>query len=145
VRQLKNVARFLAVTCREKPLRWNAALDRMLEPRESEKIVLPVLEDRGRRKPSEVPIEELTATLIKHDWRIRPSATALGLSRASLYMLVDRFPHLREARDIPDERLQELWKQTGGDLARTSSGLGVSPEALQLRLNQKSFSVKDSE
>ena len=50
---------------------------------------------RAYRKPDEVTEEEIVEALAAHKYRLKPAAAALGVSRTTLYALMDRFPRLR--------------------------------------------------
>lgn len=57
-------------------------------------------------RPARVRLAELTPQMIaqaleKHDWQIRPAALELGISRPSLYKLLETYPQLRQAGRPP--------------------------------------------
>ena len=50
-----------------------------------------------RRKLGDVAEEEIVAALANNGWAIRPAALALGISRPSLYKLLELYPHIRRS------------------------------------------------
>jgi two-component system nitrogen regulation response regulator GlnG len=87
------------------------------------------------RAPGEVQEEELRAALRAHQYRIQPTAAALGISRTSLYALIDASPHLRKARDLTREEI-EACQRTTDDLDAMAEKLQVSRKALRRRMTQ---------
>ncbi len=156
VRQLRNVARHLAISGRDLdtvPLDRN--LERLLAPtpaitpvpgrpevrgRDHTPTPTPVPGEREaagpRRKPSEVTDEELLTALRKHRFRLEPTAIELRITRPSLYMLIDKSPHLRKAKDIPKAELLALSEKLGGDVEAMAEQLEVSSRGLYLRLRE---------
>ena len=59
-----------------------------------------------------------------------------GISKTSLYALIDRCPQIHKARDLPRETLLAAFERCGGDLRRMSEELRVSMRGLQLRLRE---------
>lgn len=90
-----------------------------------------------RRDPASLGDEELVATLRRTGWRVGAAAKALGISRTTLYALIERSPRLRKAKDIPDEELRRCQQECGDDLDAMAARLEVSRRALQLRLRDE--------
>ena len=137
VRELRNVARQIAVASRGEPqLRVARALAAIapappVEPQIAEEVLPPV-----RRRPSAFDEDELIAALRANRWRMMPTAAALGISRSSLYTLVDRSERIRKASDVPENELRDARAATDGDLAAMSAMLEVSARGLKLRLRE---------
>jgi two-component system nitrogen regulation response regulator GlnG len=51
----------------------------------------------GRKKLDELQEQDIFAALQNNDWTIRAAARELGISRPSVYKLLERYPHLRRA------------------------------------------------
>lgn len=85
------------------------------------------------RKPNQVEREEVEVALRAHRFEIKAAAKALGLSRSSLYDLLDRFG-LSSAARLDAGRIQEALTACGGDTAAAARSLGVSERALRRRL-----------
>jgi hypothetical protein len=67
-------------------------------------------------------------------------AAELGMSRTTLYALMDRSTGIRKARDVPQEELLRCLEACNGDLEAVSWRLEVSKRGLQLRLRMKGCS-----
>ena len=141
VRELRNVARRLAVSCRDAD---EAALPPALlrspgDPEDSSVAVALPPERPPRkvyRRPEEVSEEELLAGLRAHRWRLQPAAAALGISRTSLYDRIDASSTLRKAGDLSRQEIERQLVSCGGDLDRMVEVLEVSKRGLQRRIKQ---------
>ena len=158
VRQLRNVARQIAIGSRgAATVRIGPQLERVLHeavadgaaaaggagaaegesgaaegrpgPRPSEPPHRP-----DYRDPSEVAEEELLAALRNNRWAIKPTAADLGVSRTSLYALIDRSPSVRKAVDLEPDEIAEASRACAGDLGAMSERLEVSPSGLRQRI-----------
>lgn len=141
VRQLRNVVRQLVVASRGlRELRITPQVERILAERAPrERDAEPALvEDRSaeqRRKPSEVGCDELRTALKTHRWHVKAAAAGLGISRPSLYSLIDRCPNVRKAVDLRPEEIRACWAECGGDLDAMVDRLEISKPALKRRLH----------
>ena len=134
VRQLRNVARQLAIASRgQHHARTDGVLPRALPGRIDAPAPPPSVE--AARRPADITEAELLQSLAEHAWRIGPCARALGLPRSSLYMLIDRCAAIRKASDVPRAEIDAALAHCGGDLDQAAARLRVSPRGLQLRLN----------
>ena len=87
-----------------------------------------------RRKPSQIPEDELLEALRSHRFNLTEAASALGVPRTSLYARIERSDRLRVAAEIPPEAIREAWRRFPGDLAAMVSELEISERALRQRL-----------
>jgi two-component system nitrogen regulation response regulator GlnG len=78
--------------------------------------------------------EELISALRDHRFRLGPTAEALGISRASLYVLVDECPRVRKASDLGREEVERVLGEMDGDVDTAAARLEVSAHGLRLRL-----------
>ncbi len=89
-----------------------------------------------RRKPSEVSDEELVETLRSCHFDLAATATRLGVSRASLYGLIEAAPGVRLAKDLAVEEILACHRRHGGDLPAMALELEVSRHALRRRVRE---------
>jgi DNA-binding NtrC family response regulator len=88
------------------------------------------------RATGEVSPDALMAALQTQGWRLKDAAVALGVSRPSLYNLMDRHPDIRRAETVDLAELAPLLDQPGLTLDQLVSQLRVPREALRRRLKQ---------
>jgi two-component system nitrogen regulation response regulator GlnG len=89
-----------------------------------------------RRKPAEIPQEELLSSLRAHRWNLKGTAEALGISRPSLYVLIENCPEIRKAGDLKVEEIERCHRECGGDLDCMVERLMVSRDALHRRIRE---------
>jgi two-component system nitrogen regulation response regulator GlnG len=140
VRQLRNVVRQIVISSRGlAAARIDATVAALLEgpahAAPSSAIVgePPAAAARG---PREIPDEELVEALRGNQWRTSATARALGISRTTLYALIDKSPRIRKARDVPADELARCLAECGNDLEAAAARLEVSKRGLQLRLRE---------
>jgi two-component system nitrogen regulation response regulator GlnG len=146
VRQLRNVARQLVIGSRGLPrLEIGPQVERLLrieipEPAAADLHPLAATPPSSGtvrwRKPSDVGEEELFTALRDHRWDLKATALALGISRTSLYALVDENPRIRKASDLSAEEIESCFREQGGDLEAMVEQLEVSKKALGRRLRE---------
>lgn len=91
---------------------------------------------KSYRPPHEVSDDELVAALKANGWRLKPTASALGVSRGSLYVLIDRCPRIRRASELDREEIEAVRERHGGDLDAMAEALEVSRYGLQRRMRE---------
>ncbi len=89
-----------------------------------------------RRKPADISQDELLAVLRAHRWRLKSAAEALGISRPSLYVLIEHCPAIRKAGDLKVEEIVLCHRECGGDLDLMVERLMVSRDALHRRIRE---------
>ncbi len=158
VRQLRNCARAMVAAAREAPSVEAGDVEELLREAPSVEAgghdaggaapvaarpararargTMRTAPGRGYRAPSEVGEAELEAALRRHQWRLAAAASALGVSRTSLYALIERTPRLRKGRDLTLEEIEAALAKGGGDLDAAVAALGVSRHGLLLRLRE---------
>jgi two-component system nitrogen regulation response regulator GlnG len=151
VRQLRNIARAIAVESRgAAEVRVGPQIEKLLVPfpgdtRSPARVALspeptpeppPASPRPYRRSPQEVTDDELVAALRAHRWEPGPTAAHLGISRASLYVLIDACPHVRKASDLGVEEVEHVSRACGGRLAAMAEMLEVSEEALKRHIKK---------
>ena len=91
---------------------------------------------RKYRDPSEVSDDELIAALRAHQYRLKPTAEALGVSRASLYVLIDACPRIRKASDVGRREIEAASERCGGRPEAMAAELEVSKQGLKMRMKE---------
>ncbi|QYG04195.1 sigma 54-interacting transcriptional regulator [Massilia sp. NP310] len=90
----------------------------------------------ARRKPSALSDDELVAALSRHGWILRSTAESLGISRPSLYKLLDRHPLIRRAEGIEARDIGRAWAGAQGDVERCAAALKTLAAPLRRQLNK---------
>ena len=91
---------------------------------------------RRRRKPSEIPERELIAVMQAHRWDIKATARALGISRTSLYGLIESSAEMRTAGELEPAEIEHSFHRASGDLDMMVEQLRVSKSALRRRIKE---------
>jgi len=132
VRQLRNAVRQLAIANRgAAQVRPDPVLERLLaatRPPPPAPAVAP-----ARRDPASISDDDLVATLERVDWSPVAAAQQLGVSRSSLYVLIDRSSRIRKAKDLSEAELRQAFADSAGELDVAARELKVSRRALKLR------------
>ncbi len=146
VRQLRNVVRQLVIGSRgAKAVRIGPQVERLLQEavgsaaREASPEASPGPAQPARREyrdPSEVADDELVAALRANRWSIKPTARQLGVSRTSLYALIEHSTAVRKARDLARPEIVRCRDECGGDLEEMSARLKVSAPGLRQRMKE---------
>jgi two-component system nitrogen regulation response regulator GlnG len=79
---------------------------------------------------------QLEEALRASRWDLAAAAERLGVSRASMYLLIERYPRFRVAGDLSPEEILRCHDECGGDVARMAERLQVSERALGRRLKK---------
>jgi two-component system nitrogen regulation response regulator GlnG len=149
VRQLRNAVRQIVIDSRRsETVQIGPQVERLLrevgaQPAPTgESLPPPSLPARRRkpaksyRIPSQVPVDEIFAALRDNAWEVKPAAAQLGISRPSLYVLMEKIPGLRKAADLSRAEILEEQEQCRGDLDAAAQRLEVSRSGLLLRMKQ---------
>lgn len=84
--------------------------------------------------PSEIGEDKLLEALGRNAWDVTATARYLGISRTSLYVLMDASPNVRKAKDLTAEEIRRCAEENAGDLKAMAQALRVSLRGLRLRL-----------
>jgi two-component system nitrogen regulation response regulator GlnG len=160
IRQLRNMTRQIIIGSRGLPRlqaspRLEQELDAAAPPRRVSAPALPAVPVKeppasrsapaapepepsaaSRRKPSEVTDEELLAALRATSWDLKAAANRLGITRPSLYLLIDKSPSLRTAGDLSSEEITRCFEECQGAVDAMVQRLEVSKRGLQRRLRE---------
>lgn len=119
------------------PERTNLPTPAVPLPTASAGDVRPLVEGRkAYRSPHDVSEDELLSTLRAHQFRLLPTAHALGISRSSLYNLVDQCSKVRKAVDLEAQEIQASRAAHQGDLDAMAAALEVSRKGLSRRITE---------
>jgi len=136
VRQLRNVARQLVIASRgEEQVRINRAVERLL-PAPVAPSPPPPAQRRGRTNLDDISDEHLIETLRANRWRIAASARALGVSKNSLYQLMERSSRITKAKDLTADAINAAGEELCGDVTLMAERLEVSRRGLLLRMRE---------
>jgi two-component system nitrogen regulation response regulator GlnG len=143
VRQLRNAARQLVVDSRgfavaQISSQINELLDTSEEnPPEAPPVAAPSPPPAERgRSPMEVSEVELVAALRANRWHPGAAARQLGISRPSLYTLIDQCPRTRKAADLSREEIEQAAARCGGRIADIVGLLEVSEDGLKRQMKR---------
>jgi two-component system nitrogen regulation response regulator GlnG len=150
VRQLRNTVRQIVIGSRSsESVEIGPQVERLL--REAPPVTdsappLPQLEPAAKprrraeaqeyRSPAEVTEAELVEALRANRWEVKLAAESLGISRPSLYLLIDKFPSIRKASDLSREEILEARELCAGSLEAMVARLEVSKKGLLQRITQ---------
>jgi len=144
VRQLRNVARLLAISWGDEPaLRCTDSVERLLSETGAEVALEELVEGAEAPEPVETPAPpaEITEGALREalrecGFRAGAAARHLGIGRTSIYRLMERYGSFRKAVDIPDDELRQSHRDLAGDVEAMAERLEVSLRALKLRLRR---------
>ncbi len=137
VRQLRNVVRQLVVANR-------GSETLVVPPRVGEllsagpKAEAPEARAAAKtyRDPGDIGEEELREALKAHRWQLLPACRHLGISRSSLYALIESSPTIRKARDLSRTEIEASASACDGQLERMVDALEVSKQGLKMRMKE---------
>jgi DNA-binding NtrC family response regulator len=154
VRQLRNVVRQLVISSRgELEASLSPALLRQLadtappvaEPElragatAADPPQAPAAPRPRSRKPADISEDQLVEALRAHGWDIKSTADALGISRTSLYELME-INGIRTVGQLDVEEIRACHRELGGDLDAMAERLRVSKPALRRRIRELGLS-----
>lgn len=94
-------------------------------------------EKQTRKKLNELSEADVLTALEENEWNIQSAAQALGISRPSMYKLMDNNTQIRRVEKIPEEEIQQAWKTANNDIEVCASLLKTPAEALRRNLRGK--------
>jgi len=87
-----------------------------------------------RRALDDFSDEEVVAALHNNGWQVQGAAAELGISRPSMYKLIEAHPAIRRPEAIGLEQLKQALQQAGADVERCAALLLTPAEALRRHL-----------
>ncbi|MDY7226446.1 sigma-54 dependent transcriptional regulator [Hyalangium rubrum] len=147
VRQLRNITRQLIIGSRGLPhLRIGDRLEQELtvDPQSAGSPHISGFEDTAdpdelspsRRRPADVGEQELLQALRASAWDLKATSERLSISRASVYLLIDKSSLLRTAGNLSPEEITRCFHECQGNLDKMVQRLEVSRRALQRRVRE---------
>ncbi len=134
VRELRNIVRQLVINNQSSGVvMMPAHVPKQLakpDPIAKTKVPVPL------RRYTEVTVEELHQAMDQANWEIMSAAKLLGVSRQSIYKLIERDSKLRMVGDIPAGELLASYEKCGGDFLAMRDHLKASLPALRRRLRE---------
>ncbi|MFT5429585.1 MAG: two-component system nitrogen regulation response regulator GlnG [Myxococcota bacterium] len=131
VRQLRNIVRQLVISSRgSEVLVLDPAVERLLDP-PTDSVPEPVTVTAG-----ELTEASLISELRRNRFRLGPTASALGISRTTLYAHIDKSDKIRKARDLQPAEIGAALERSNQDVDHAALALEVSKRGLQLRIRE---------
>jgi two-component system nitrogen regulation response regulator GlnG len=87
--------------------------------------------DTPRRKPSGITDAEVLQAMAGNDWNIQAAARDLGISRPTMYKLLDAHREIRWAERIPADEIEGALAACAGDVGRCAELLRTPTESLR--------------
>jgi hypothetical protein len=138
VRQLNNVARRALMAMRAGEAPQLAQFVHATRPSSAQALPdvpeAPAVMSQPRKKLADLGNEEVLEAMESNGWQISGAAQQLGISRPSLYKLLEAHPAIRPAALIPAEEISGVLRAHNGDLALCASQLKTPSEALRRHL-----------
>jgi two-component system nitrogen regulation response regulator GlnG len=91
---------------------------------------------RSHKRPADLSEAEVLAALDNNDWMIQGAATELGISRPSLYKLLEQHSQIRRADQIDVDEIERVLAGVAGDVDACAARLKTPAEGLRRRLAQ---------
>lgn len=96
--------------------------------------VPPRPEKQARKKLNELNEDEVLTALTKNEWNVQSAALALGISRPSMYKLMEMNSQVRRAEKIPREEMLRAWDNSHNNIEICAALLKTPAEALRRHL-----------
>ncbi|MCY0914187.1 sigma 54-interacting transcriptional regulator [Massilia antarctica] len=91
---------------------------------------------QARRKPSQLSEADIFNAMAQHAWTIQSAALSLGMSRPTLYKLLERHPDIRRADHIAVDEIRRALAASHGNVARCAALLKTPTEPLRRLLHK---------
>jgi transcriptional regulator with AAA-type ATPase domain len=114
---------------------------RLMPAAEAAPAPAAVAAEPPRRKPSELTDADVLDAMAGNDWNIQAAARALGISRPTMYKLLDAHAEIRWAERIPADEIERALAACDGDVARCAVALKTPTESLRREVRRLRESV----
>ena len=136
VRELRNVVKQLVIASRAGVARVEVTLSRLAAPTAPGAATPPRAAPAAHRPSRQIDEATLAAALRNNEFRPGAAAAELGISRTTLYALMERASTVRKARSVTADEIAACRAACGGDIDEMARRLEVSARALKLRLRE---------
>ncbi|MES2824043.1 MAG: sigma 54-interacting transcriptional regulator [Pseudomonadota bacterium] len=89
-----------------------------------------------RKKLSALSEDDVVTAMENNDWYIQQAAQELGISRPSMYKLLESNSHIRHIEEIPKKEIQEAWQVSKKNIETCASVLKTPADALKRHLRE---------
>jgi two-component system nitrogen regulation response regulator GlnG len=86
---------------------------------------------KPRKTLADISAQDVLQAMDEHQWYIQGAAQALGISRPSMYKLLDAHPHIRRPDQIEPDEIQRALAACNGDIEDCAARLRTPAEALR--------------
>lgn len=90
-----------------------------------------------RKKPGQLSEQDILQAMQEHDWEIQGAAQSLGISRPSLYRLLESHSQIRRPGEIPQEEIKTALAAAHSDMEACAAMLKTPVEALRRYLRMQ--------
>ncbi|MEE2901504.1 MAG: sigma 54-interacting transcriptional regulator [Myxococcota bacterium] len=143
VRELRNMVRRIVISSRGERKLVTQDIQTVIAAQNISRSSLETLnlrvgseEERASPPPSQIETPVLLETLAACEWKAKDAAQALGISRSSLYNLIEQTPEIPKAKNLSLEQITEAKETFENDLEKMAHHFRVSRRALQLRIKE---------
>lgn len=91
----------------------------------------PPLPDTPRKRPAALGEQDVLAAMADSGWNIQAAARTLGISRPTLYKLLEGHSQIRWAERIPADEIAQALLACDGDVVRCAAALKTPTESLR--------------
>lgn len=94
-------------------------------------VAVPPAVPAPRKKLTEISETDVLLAMEQNDWYIQAAAQQLGISRPSMYKLLETHSQIRKGEQISQEEIRRTLEASGGDVERCAALLKTPGEALR--------------
>ncbi len=143
VRELRNCAREIAFVSRQRSTaRLGPTFEALLPAADAQRRTVsepggsetPL--ERAAPEPAELGDQAVLEALRANRFRVAATARALGISKNTLYQVMERCEGVRKARDLSAEEIEAVRAEHGADVEAMAERLEVSARGLKLRMRE---------
>jgi two-component system nitrogen regulation response regulator GlnG len=111
------------------------------EPAREAAAEVPAAAQHQRKRLADVSEQDALDAMENNGWYIQAAAQQLGISRPSMYKLIEANSQIRRAEQIAPDDILQAYRASGGALEKCASLLKTPSEALRRRLGALGLSA----